>query len=180
MAALVKIGRPWLRLVGSGFFELLGHGGVTLSEALNSEILSFVVGEAEVVLRAEEVFFSLLEVLDGLVDLFDGSLEFAASEVVIASEALFESFHILFKMRDVNILVLDGDELVFVVYGIEGGVAKKGDDRNEKLGADDVHLGVAVRNVDDARVVEVAVGLEERNEDGVFTMLLGAVFVELF
>ncbi len=59
-------------------------GRRVFGEALDAEIVCFVVGEAEIVFGRNEVVFDFLEVGDGFVDLFDGVGEFATGETIIA------------------------------------------------------------------------------------------------
>lgn len=158
--------------------EFGGHGGVAASEALNSEVLGLVVGEAEVVFGREKSVFGLLEVVDGLVDFVNGGFELAAGEVIVAGEAVLERSDFGFKVGDVEVLAADEGKFALVSEGVLGGVAKEGDHGNEKLGADDIHFGEAMRGVDDAGVVEFAFGFEEGDENGIFTVFLTAVFIE--
>ena len=84
--------------------ELGFHGGVTSGQLFDSDVLSLVVGEAEVAVSAEEGFFGLLEVVDRLVDFVDRGLELFTGEIVVAGEAGFEGFQFIFKIGDVDAL----------------------------------------------------------------------------
>jgi hypothetical protein len=84
--------------------ELGFHCGVTSGEFFNSDVLSLVVGEAEVAVGAYEGLFGLVEVADRLVDFVDRGLELLAREVVVAGEAGFEGVQFLFKVGDVDAL----------------------------------------------------------------------------
>jgi len=66
--------------------ELGFHGGVPSREFFDCDVLSLVVGEAEVAVGAEEGLFGLLQVGDRLVDFVDRGLELFASEVVVAGK----------------------------------------------------------------------------------------------
>ena len=74
----------------SGLLELRRHRWIPLGEFLNREILGFVVGKPEIVLRAQEGIFCLLKVIDGLVNLIDGGFELLRGQFVIPRETLFE------------------------------------------------------------------------------------------
>ena len=60
-----------------------------------------------------------------------------------------------------------------------GSLHKQGDERDEELWADDVHLRIAMRDIDNARVVQLAVRFEQRYEHGKLTVLGPTVVVEL-
>ena len=83
-------------------------------------------------------------------------------------------------MGDVEVRTAHLRELGLVRRRIEGGIAQDADDRDEELRADDVHLLVLPGDVDDAGVVELALGLERGDEHGVLAALLAAVRIELF
>lgn len=57
---------------------------------IKGEMVSLVVGEAEVAIGAEEGVFGLLQVSDRLVDFVDRGLELFAGEVVVAGKPGFE------------------------------------------------------------------------------------------
>ena len=116
---------------------------------------------------------------DGLVDLVDGCLEFATRRLEVLAELLLEVVQAVLEVGDVDVLLLDLGELMAVLVGVARRVAQDGDDRDEELRPDDVHLGIAVRDVDDARVVQLAVGLEQADQHRVLALLVGAVAVEL-
>ena len=84
--------------------ELGFHGGVPSGELFNRDVLSLVVGEAEVAVGAEEGVFGLLQVGDRLVDFVDRGLELFAGEIVVSGEAGFEGVQFLFKVGDVDAL----------------------------------------------------------------------------
>ena len=90
--------------VGVQLIELGFHCGVTSGEFFNRDVLSLVVGEAEVAVGAEEGVFGLLEVGDRLVDFVDRGLELLAGEVVVSGKACFEGVQFLFKVGDVDAL----------------------------------------------------------------------------
>ena len=84
--------------------ELGFHCGVAADEFFDGDVLSLVVGEAEVAVGAEERVFGLLQVGDRLVDFVDRGLELFAGEVVVSGEAGFEGVQFLFKVGDVDAL----------------------------------------------------------------------------
>ena len=71
---------------------------------IKGEMVSLVVGEAEVAVGAEEGVFGLLQVGDRLVDFVDRGLELLAREVVVPGEAGLEGVQFFFKVGDVNTL----------------------------------------------------------------------------
>ncbi len=149
-----------------------------MGEFFDGDVLGFVVGEAEVVLRADECFFCFLEVVDRLIDFVDGGLEFFEGEVVVTGEGAFEGIQFLLKVGDVDTLGFHQGEFRLVLHGVHRGVAEEGDHRNEELRADDIHLGIAVRDIDDAGVVKLAFRFEQGDEDGVFTAFFATIFIE--
>ena len=88
-----------LQLIEFGFL-----GGVTSGEFFDGDVLSLVVGEAEVAVGAEEGVFGLLQVGDRLVDFVDRGLELFAGEVVVPGEAGLEGVQFFFKFGDVDAL----------------------------------------------------------------------------
>ena len=84
--------------------ELGFHGGVPSREFFDCDVLSLVVGEAEVAVGAEEGVFGLLQVGDRLVDFVDRGLELFAGEVVVAGKPSFKGVQFLFKVGDVDAL----------------------------------------------------------------------------
>ena len=117
--------------------------------------------------------------VDGLVDLLDGRAELLACGLVVLAELGLEVLERILKARDVNVLLANLLKLAAGVHGVSARVAQKRDERQEELRADDVHLGVQVRDVHDARVVELALGLQRGDEHGVLAALVAAVLVEL-
>lgn len=57
------------------------------------------------------------------------------------------------------------------MQGVLGSIPKQGDYRNEELRADDIHFLIAIGDVHDARVVQVAVRLQQGDHDGILTVL---------
>lgn len=53
------------------------HGGVAVGELFDGDVLGLVVGEAQVVLGAEECLFHLLHLLDGLIDILNRVIKLA-------------------------------------------------------------------------------------------------------
>ena len=117
--------------------------------------------------------------LDGGVDLVDSRLELAACQVVVAVEALLESQQLFLKLRDIDVLLAHKLELLLVGKRVHGGVAQQRDHGNEELRADHVHLLVAIAHVHDARVVQLALRLEQGDQHRVLAALLLAVRIEL-
>src|SRR4051812_47893199 len=70
--------------------ELRLHGLVAPGELLDGEASRLVVGEPEVVLRAQQTLLHLLQAIDGGVDVLDGGVELALGEVVVPAEARLE------------------------------------------------------------------------------------------
>lgn len=62
-------------------------------------------------------------------------------------------FHVFFKVGDVNVLLADDGEFVFILHGVKSGVTKESDHGDEKLGADDVHFRVAMGDVYDTGII---------------------------
>ena len=116
--------------------------------------------------------------VDRLVDFVDRRLEFLACQFVIAAEFILKFVHFGFKIRNVDVLIFQFGDLPSVMHGIQRRVAQKRDDRNEKLRADDVHFRVFVRHVDNARVVQFAVGFQHGHQNRVFAVLFGSVLVQ--
>ena len=117
--------------------------------------------------------------LDGLVDLVDGCAEAIAGQAVVAGEAVLERLQLLLEVAHVDRLLAHLFELLFVGYAVARGLGEQGDDGHEELRADNKHLGVTVRDIHDALVVELALGLKQGDKHGVFAAFLAAIFVEL-
>ena len=66
--------------------ELGFHCGVATGEFFDSDVMSLVVGEAEVAVGADEGVFGLLQVFDRLIDFVDRGLELFAGEVVVVGK----------------------------------------------------------------------------------------------
>ena len=113
------------------------------------------------------------------VDLADGLVELLARRGVVLGEAGLEVLHLTLEVRDVDVLLAHGHELLLVRERAQGRVAQQGDHGDEELRTDDVHLGVAVAHVHDALVVELALRLEQRDQHRILAALGGAVVVEL-
>ena len=77
-------------LKSSRFFKLLLHRRVAPCEFLDGQVFGLVVGEPEVVLRAEECLLDFLEVVDGFVDFLDGFPELFAGQAEVFSEFVLE------------------------------------------------------------------------------------------
>jgi len=90
--------------VGVESFELGFHCGVPAGEFFDGDVLSLIVGQAEVAVGSEEGVFGLLEVGDRLVDFVDRGLELLAGEVVVAGKPSFKGVQFLFKVGDVDAL----------------------------------------------------------------------------
>jgi hypothetical protein len=71
---------------------------------IKGEMVSLVVGEAEVAVGAKDGVFGLLQVGDRLVDFIDSGLELFAGEVVVAGKPGLEGVQLLFKVGDVDAL----------------------------------------------------------------------------
>ena len=61
----------------------------------------------------------------------------------------------------------------------KGRSLKQANDGGEALGTHHEHLGILPRDIGDARVVEVVVGLERRNQHRILAALFGAIGVQL-
>jgi hypothetical protein len=118
-------------------------------------------------------------VVDRLVDLVDGRLEAPRRQVVVLRERALEGLQLAFEVGDVDVLRLHQRQLGLVLQRVHRRVAQQRDDGQEELRPHHVHLGVAVEHVDDAGVVELAVGLQQRDQHRVLAALLAAVLVEL-
>ena len=116
---------------------------------------------------------------DRLVDLLDSQLELAARQVVVARKTGLELLHLGLEVRDVDVLLTVLGQLLLVGKRVHGCVAQERDHGDEELRADHVHLLVAVAHVHDARVVELAFGLQQSAEHRVLAALLRAVVIEL-
>ena len=97
-------GHRWELSVVVQLVELCLHGRIAASKFFDGDVLSLVVGEAEVAVGAEEGVFGLLQVGDRLVDFVDRGLELLAGEVVVPGEAGLEGVQFLFKVGDVDAL----------------------------------------------------------------------------
>lgn len=105
--------------------------------------------------------FGFFQVFDGFVNAFDGFFKAFGGQAPVAAEGGFEVVELGLEVGDVYVLRLDHGQLVFVLERVHGGVAQQGDHGQEELRAHHVHLGVAVEHVDDAGVVELALGLKQ-------------------
>ena len=94
---------------------------------------------------------------DLFVDGIDGFIEFPGGQVHILRKALFEPVYLFFKVGDVNLLTLYSSECCFIFQGIQGCIAKQGDDGDEKLGTNDIHLRVTIENIHDSGIVKLIV-----------------------
>jgi hypothetical protein len=99
-------------------------------------------------------------VVNSFVDFFDCGFELAAGHVVVLGEAFFKSVHVVFKVGDVDILGFNQSQLGLVFERVECGVAQDGYDWDKELRTDDVGFWVFVRDIDNASVVELAIGLQ--------------------
>ena len=148
-------------------------------ELFDGQILGLVVGQAQLAVGGGEGVLDLLQVGDGLVDLVDGLLEALTGLLVIVGKFGLEIVHFVFKVGDVDVLLPDEGQFLFGFDRVHGGVAKQGDHGNKKLGPDDVHLFISIRNVHDAGVVQFAVRFQQRDQHGVFAVLFPPVPVQL-
>ena len=82
-------------------------------------------------------------------------------------------------MRDVDVLRPNERKLRLVLERVHRRVPQKRDHRQKELRPDDVHLRVAVEDVDDPGVVKFAVGFEQGDQHRILAPLLGAILVEL-
>jgi hypothetical protein len=71
-------------------------------------------------------------------------------------------------------------QLGLVFQRVERRIAQQRDQRHKELRPHHIHLGVAVRHIHNAAVVQLALRLQQRHQHRVFARLLGAVFVQLF
>ena len=78
----------------SSLVEQFRHGGIASCQFLNGQCFSFVVGQAQVVLAANERILDFLQVRNGLVNLLDGGLELLAGKAIVPAE--FPNKKILF------------------------------------------------------------------------------------
>ena len=117
--------------------------------------------------------------LDGFINLVDGRLDLLAGQTVVPGELVLEIKELVFEVRHVDALL--AGELEFLLHGdgVPGGVDQEHNQRLEELGTDDEHLRISVRNIHDAGVVELAVGLQERHEYGILAAFRGTVGIEL-
>ena len=146
---------------------------------LDRKIFGLLVRQAHVVLRTDESLSYLLQVSDGLVDLVDRGLELIAREAVVTTELILELFEVILEVSNIYVLLTNEREFLLVLCGVLRRTAEYADDLQEELRSYDIHLRVAVRHIDDARVVQVTVSFEERYQDRIFTTLLVPVLIEL-
>ena len=92
-------------------------------QLLDTQVFRLVVRKAQVVLRGEQRILDFLQVRDGLVDLVNGGIEPLTRYPVVAGKALFEGIHILLKVENVELLVLDDLKLLLVLERVEGRIA---------------------------------------------------------
>ena len=137
------------------------------------------MGQAQVLGAAAQVVLGLLELFDGSINLLDGRFKLLARQVIVARETVLELFHLRFEVRDVDILLLVLRQLLLIAQRAHGSIAQQGDDGNEELRANHVHLLVAIAHVHDSRVIELALGLEQRTEHRILAAFLAAIVVEL-
>lgn len=93
-------------------------------QLLNTQVFRLVVREAQVILRGEQCILDLLQVRDGLVDLVNGSVEPLARYSVVAGKTFFECIHILLKVENVELLILDDLKFLPILERVEGRVAQ--------------------------------------------------------
>ena len=155
------------------------HRGVATSEPLDGEVVGLVVGKAKVVFGADEGFLDLLEMGNGLVDLVDGGLELLAGKAIVAAEGLLEGSQLALEVGHNDALAAGNGELPLVFHSLLGRIHQEGDDSLEELGTDDVHLRVAMGDIHDAAIVQVAIHLQEGDQNGILASLSVAVGVEL-
>ena len=105
-----------------------------------------LVGEDEGVAGFFQVFNRFVDLLDGFEVLFAGVFHGGKPRS-------FPFVHVLFKISDVDILIFDDGEFVFVFEGIEGGVSKESNHGDKKLRPYHIHFGIAVGNIDDAGII---------------------------
>ena len=106
-------------------------------------------------------------------------MELAARDLVVATEIILELLHLGFEVRDVDILLFVLRQLLLIAKRTHGGVAKKRDHGNKELRANHVHLFIAVTHVDDARVIELALGLQQGAEHRILAAFLATIMIEL-
>ena len=116
---------------------------------------------------------------NGLVDLVDSGLELLAGEAIVAAEGILEGFQLALEVGHIDALAACDSKLALVVDGLLGGVHQKGDDGFEELGADDVHLRVAMGDIHNTTVVQLAFRFQEGHQHCVFATLSVAVRIEL-
>ena len=99
--------------------------------------------------------------LDRLVDLVDRFLEVRVRQIIVSSEVILELQEVLFKVRNIDILISDDRQFLLILKRILRGIAKERDDRDEALRTYHIHLLIAIGNIDDTGVIEFAVALEK-------------------
>ncbi len=80
----------------------------------------------------------------GLVDLLHRRGELLAGYAVVPAELLLEVVHVALEVRDVDVLRPNERQLPPDVQGLPGGVPDEGDDGDEELRTDDVHLVIPI------------------------------------
>ena len=94
------------------------------------------------------------------------------------SELILECLEFVFEIGHIQLPALYLRQLPLVLQALPGSLHQKRDYRNEKLGTDDIHLRVAVRDIDYTAVVQVTLGLQQRHQHGELAALLSTVLIQ--
>ena len=101
--------------------------------------------------------------INRLVDLVDRRLKIPGGEVVVLGKPALECLKLAFELRDVDVLRLNERKFRLILQRVDSRVSQKRNHRQEELRPDDIHLRIAVEDVDDTCVVKFAVGFEQRD-----------------
>ena len=82
-------------------------------------------------------------------------------QIIVSSEVILKLQEILFKVGNIDILISDDRQFLLILKRILRCITKKCDDRDEALRPYDIHLVIAVGNIDDTGVIELTVALEK-------------------
>ena len=134
----------------------------------------------QVLFRYQQRILDLLQRGDGFVDLVDRIAEAFGGQAVILGKAILEIHQLLGKALRRIVLLFCRDQLSAHLQAVLRGVGKQRDQRQEELRPDHVHFRVAIRQIHDTLVIELAVRLQQRDQHRVFAAFLRSVLVELF
>ena len=166
-----------LGLLGAGLFDAGLHCRVVVGELADGQVIGLVVRRRQVVGGDPEALLDLREGLDGRVDALDGLVVLLLRVGDVLGEAVLEGEELVLELGEVHALVLRHGELLLVGEGLLGGLDQEGDDGDEVVRADDVHLLIPGHG-HDAVVVQVVVHLQHGDEHGELAVLLLAVLVQ--